>query len=126
MDFHSNPVFSGAMGLLVGDLLGAGVNRVAKVITERANFLDNMGLKGNNDLLYRVLTLGLHAGLLALGTEFAVSAMPWLEEVPSGFVCFTLGMLFTNDVLKENMFAVNRALWLPSIAPTQTEPAPAS
>lgn len=126
MENSPNAFLSGIVGLLAGDLLGSAVNRFSKVLLEHINLGSMLSSQGPSATLFeKAIGTAFHVGLLAVSSELVTNALPWLSTEPSAYSMFMLGLLMTNETLRENLDSINRAFWLPSIPPPQLAPSAA-
>lgn len=109
----SNPLASGALALVAGDILGSLVDHVGNTIDSRIRAIPALHLADGTasaSLLDTGLALFVHSGLMIMATEFATSALPWMTEDTSSFVLFLFGLWATSPTLIERLKDLNRIL----------------
>lgn len=118
--FDTNPVLSGLIGVVAGDLLGAAVNRFVSVIAERATLSSMLGIVSQEraTFLDNLFGVVLHVGILAFGAEMMVRSLPWLTTEPGSYSLFMLGVSVTSDGLRQKLDIFNRFFSFPSIPPS--------
>lgn len=120
MNFGDNPVFSGIVGLISGNLLGSAVNRFVTVITERAMLSNILGVVSENKagFIDNLFSMFLHVGILAFGMEMIATALPGLAENMGSYSLMMLGVMLTSDQLRRNLDAFNRFFYFPAVPDT--------
>jgi len=108
----SNPVITGSLSLVSGNLLGSSVDTLMGMLKERSSDL-TAGLSLNESskrILDDLISIVLHVGLIGLGTHFVSNAFPWLSEEPSAFTLWIVGMTMSSNNLRKNLRDFNRSL----------------
>ena len=110
-----NPVFTGSISLIAGNILGSSANKITELLGQRLNITATLSLSPTaKSLLDTSLSILLHAGLVGLGTHFVSKSFPWLTEDPAAFSLFILGLLMSSGNLSSSLNEFNRVLWLPT------------
>jgi hypothetical protein len=100
------PAIHGAMGLLIGDLAGAAIDQVFRLI---GTATENPGkgvsfLPGPLDLLLKILA---QASLGGVATAIIVNALPQTFKLPSTSMWFSMGMIVSQRELVKNLNTFN-------------------
>ena len=122
-----NPVVSGSLSLLAGNLLGWSIDNLMSALTIRANLTAQLPLNASTKrVLDNGISVLLHVGLLGLGSQLVTNAMPWITEDPAALTLWIVGLSMHLTTLKESVSSLNNVLTIsrdpaPEVAGVGTE-----
>ena len=77
MSITNNPVFTGSLALVAGNLLGSSIDKLMGILKERANLTSDLPLnQSSKRILDDSISILLHVGALSLGTSFVFNGPP--------------------------------------------------
>jgi len=119
---NSNPVVRGSLSLLAGNLLGTSVDTIIRILNDRTNLTEGLGLNtSTKKVLDNLISVILQVGGLGIGTHFVSNAFPWMTEDPGAFTLWIIGISMTSNTLRQNIKTLNETL---SFSPPSPPPQP--
>lgn len=123
-----SPLAQGSLALMAGNFIGTLADKVATLVDKRVRMLEALRAgERTGSLLDSLLGIFLHMGVLSLGTEFTISALPFIYGDAPSFVLFNIGLFATSQHLIEHLGTLNSLLFEEiTTPPAHQEAAPAS
>jgi hypothetical protein len=122
MDTFSNPVVTGTLSLVAGNLLASSVGRFSQVIETHFDVAKTISLSGSSrTILDNSISILFQAGLIGVGSTFIERAFPWLTTESASFALFVLGISMSSQHLQNCLIELNKALWVPVQSALQAE-----
>lgn len=105
----TNPMFTGALSLVAGDLVGMFTNKLMDIYSKwNWNFVDGKAPTSEQSSAFKsAVALLLNVGLLSLGTELMARSLPWLTKDMAGFTLFMFGVWSSSSNLSHNLSNIN-------------------
>lgn len=117
-----SPLVHSALALFAGNFVGAISDRVITVVDARVRMIEALELgEKTGSLLDTMLGIFLHTGLIALGTDLVVKALPWLVNDAAAFTIFGIAMASATPHFHNHLMILNTVLFDEAIYSSETK-----